>query len=59
MTLQAALYMKMFDADAFIFVVVDKDSKDIMICDCSDEFIRTGTEKLEDGNRTVQVFLSR
>ena len=45
--LQAALYMKMFDADAFIFVVVDKDSKDIMICDCSDEFIRTGTEKLE------------
>jgi hypothetical protein len=45
--LQAALYTRMFDADAFIFVVVDKDSKDIMICDCSDEFMRTGTEKLE------------
>ena len=45
--LQAALYMKMFDADAFIFVVVDKDTKDIMICDCSDEFIRTGLHKLD------------
>ena len=45
--LQAALYTKMFDADAFIFVVVDKNTKDIMICDCSDEFMRTGLEKLE------------
>ena len=45
--LQAALYTKLFDADAFIFVVVDKNTKDIMICDCSDEFMRTGLEKLE------------
>tara|TARA_R110001592_G_scaffold18369_2_gene76350 strand:- start:897 stop:1661 length:765 start_codon:yes stop_codon:yes gene_type:complete len=45
--LQASLYTKMFDADAFIFIVVDKNTKDIMICDCSDEFMRTGLEKLE------------
>lgn len=45
--LQAALYTKLFDADAFIFVVVDKNTKDIMVCDCSDEFMRTGLEKLE------------
>ena len=45
--LQAALYLKMFEADAFIFVVVDKDSKDIMICDCSDEFINNGLVKLD------------
>ena len=45
--LQAALYLKMFEADEFIFVVVDKDSKDIMICDCSDEFINNGLVKLD------------
>ena len=51
--LQAALYLKMFEADAFIFVVVDKDSKDIMICDCSDEFINNGLVKL---NRAIEQY---
>ena len=54
--LQAALYMKMFDADAFIFVVVDKDTKDIMICDCSDEFIRTGLQKLDRAIEQYKYF---
>tara|TARA_R110002074_G_scaffold27032_6_gene78903 strand:+ start:1521 stop:2285 length:765 start_codon:yes stop_codon:yes gene_type:complete len=54
--LQAALYMKMFNADAFIFVVVDKDTKDIMICDCSDEFIRTGLRKLDTAIEQYKYF---
>lgn len=54
--LQAALYMKMFNADAFIFVVVDKDTKDIMICDCSDEFIRTGLRKLNTAIEQYKYF---
>lgn len=54
--LQAALYLKMFNADAFIFVVVDKDTKDIMICDCSDEFIRTGLRKLNTAIEQYKYF---
>lgn len=54
--LQAALYTKMFDADAFIFVVVDKDTKDIMICDCSDEFMRTGLQKLDRAIEQYKYF---
>ena len=54
--LQAALYLKMFEADAFIFVVVDKDSKDIMICDCSDEFINNGSVKLDRAIEQYKYF---
>lgn len=54
--LQAALYLKMFEADAFIFVVVDKDSKDIMICDCSDEFINNGLVKLDRAIEQYKYF---
>lgn len=54
--LQAALYLKMFEADEFIFVVVDKDSKDIMICDCSDEFINNGLVKLDRAIEQYKYF---
>ena len=54
--LQAALYLKMFDVDEFIFVVVDKDSKDIMICDCSDEFINNGLIKLDRAIEQYKYF---
>ena len=54
--LQAALYMKLFNADAFIFVVVDKDSKDIMIWDCSDEFIDSGLVKLDSAIQQYKYF---
>ncbi len=54
--LQASLYKKMFNADAFIFIVVDKDTKDIMICDCSDEFIRTGLRKLNTAIEQYKYF---
>tara|TARA_R100001460_G_scaffold45265_1_gene82348 strand:- start:3008 stop:3772 length:765 start_codon:yes stop_codon:yes gene_type:complete len=54
--LQASLYKKMFNVDAFIFVVVDKDTKDIMICDCSDSFIRNGLEKLNTAISQYKYF---
>lgn len=40
--LQAALYMHLFDVDEFIFLVVNKDTKDIGIYECSGEFIQRG-----------------
>lgn len=41
-SLQAALYMHLFDVDEFIFLVVNKDTKDIGIYECSGEFIQKG-----------------
>lgn len=52
--LQAALYMQLFDVPEFIFLVVDKDTKDIAIYDCSDEFINSGWKKLESGLSTYK-----
>jgi len=48
--LQAALYLELFQADMFIFLVLDKDTKDIGIFDCSTEFIEEGYNKL---NRAI------
>jgi hypothetical protein len=44
--LQAALYLHLFDAEEFIFLVVDKDSKDIGIFECSGHFLENGKDKL-------------
>lgn len=44
--LQAALYMELFGADEFIFLVLDKDTKDIGIFECSNQFIDEGKQKL-------------
>ena len=44
--LQAALYLHLFDADEFIFLVIDKDSKDIGIFECSQDFLDRGKEKV-------------
>lgn len=46
--LQAALYLDLFDCDEFIFIVVDKETKDIGIRDCSAGFIDQGYEKLQE-----------
>ena len=46
--LQAALYMHIFNADKFIFLVVDKDSRDIGIFECSEGFIENGKQKVRD-----------
>ena len=40
--LQAALYLHIFGADEFLFMVVDKNTKDIGIFDCSDLFLEQG-----------------
>jgi len=36
----------LFDADEFIFLVIDKDSKDIGIFECSQDFLDRGKEKV-------------
>ena len=54
--LQAALYLELFDADEFIFLVVDKDTKDVAICDCSARFIYDGQHKLESAIGTYKHF---
>ena len=54
--LQAALYLDLFDADEFIFLAVDKDTKDIAIYECSANFIKEGMEKIEQGIYTYKYF---
>jgi hypothetical protein len=46
-TLQAALYLDLFDADEFIFLVVDKNTRDIAIFECSDYFIEQGLQEVD------------
>ena len=45
--LQAALYLYIFGADEFLFMVVDKNTKDIGIFDCSDLFLEQGWNDVE------------
>lgn len=47
--LQAYLYSLMFNVDTFTFLVIDKGSTDIGIFECSDEFLESGRQKLEQG----------
>lgn len=47
--LQAALYKYLFNADQFIFLVIDKSSKDIGIFECSDAFLEQGAEDIRRG----------
>lgn len=46
--LQAALYMHIFEAKEFIFLVINKDTKDIGIFECSQEFIDSGWALVEE-----------
>lgn len=45
--LQAALYMMIFGANEFIFIVIDKNTKDIGIFTCSDPFIEGGRQDID------------
>lgn len=54
--LQAALYLDLFDADEFIFLVIDKDNKDIGIFECSAGFLKDGHDKIEQGIYTYNYF---
>lgn len=52
--LQAALYMELFGVQEFIFLVVNKTTKDIGIFECSDAFIEKGRE---DIRRALDVYV--
>ena len=54
--LQAALYLELFDCDEFIFLVIDKDTKDIGIFECSGDFIQKGYDKIERGIANFNYF---
>lgn len=45
--MQAALYLRVFKASNFIFIVVDKGTRDVGIFECSDEFINTGNLQID------------
>lgn len=46
-SLQAALYLDLFDAEEFVFLVVDKDTRDVGIFECSEYFLNEGFDDLE------------
>ena len=54
--LQASLYLHLFDADEFIFLVVDKGTKDIGIFECSADFIERGREKVRQAMNIYKHF---
>jgi len=51
--LQAALYLKVFNAQEFIFLVIDKNTKDIGIFSCSNDFLEAGSNDIYRG---IQVY---
>lgn len=55
--LQAALYMQLFQVDSFVFIVVNKESKDIGIFDCSGEFISSGWEDVLKAINNYKYFI--
>lgn len=54
--LQAALYMHIFGATEFIFLVIEKGTKDIGIFECSGEFIEKGQDKIRHGINTYNYY---
>lgn len=57
--LQAWLYMKLFNKDKFIFLVVDKASTDIGIFDVSEEFLARGEEKFRQAVDNYKYFFQQ
>jgi hypothetical protein len=55
--LQAALYLKVFNADEFVFLVVNKDTKDIGIFECSEQFLEWGNNAVEHGIKMYKYWL--
>lgn len=54
--LQAVLYMEIFGAVDFIFLVVDKGTREIGIFDCSDEFLEIGKFHIAKGIENYKKF---
>ena len=56
--LQAALYMHIFGATEFIFLVIDKNTKDIGIFDCSSEFLELGQNQVAQGIEVYKEYFT-
>jgi len=54
--LQSALYMSIFNVPNFIFLVVDKFTKDIGIFECSGEFLEKGHDDIQRGIDAYKKF---
>jgi len=56
--LQAALYLELFNAFEFEFIVVDKNTLDVGIYKCSERFIDSGKRKLDIATQNYQDYLN-
>lgn len=54
--LQAVLYMEIFGATDFIFLVVDKGTREIGIFDCSEQFLDSGRSLIAKGIENYKKF---
>jgi hypothetical protein len=57
--LQAWLYLKLFNKDKFVFLVVDKGSTDIGIFDVSEEFLARGENKFRQAVDNYKYFFEQ
>ena len=55
--LQAALYLELFEAFEFKYVVVDKKTFEVQVVEFSDEFIQSGYNKLNIATENYQKYL--
>ena len=55
--LQAALYLELFEAFEFKYVVVDKKTFEVQVIEFSDEFIQSGYNKLNIATENYQKYL--
>jgi len=55
--LQAYLYLQLFpEAEQFVFICIDKTTKDIGIFECSNSFLESGRRKLKKGIKDYKHF---
>ena len=52
---QAFIYQQLFGYD-MIFIVIDKTTHQIKICDCSDSFYEKGQDKVKEAVAQYQLF---
>ena len=52
---QAFIYKELFSYD-FIFIVIDKTTKQIGIFECSDEFLNAGYMKVKNASKVYDLF---
>lgn len=58
-SLQARLYLDIFGAEEFIFLVVHKDTKDIGIFTCSNAFLEDGAREINYGINVYKEFFGK